>query len=306
MDFLTLSATSAAVAAAIATIYYAKLTAAMVAEMQYGNDMLLRPNLNIILEPSKSIPQMLELSLINTGNAPAYKISIVNHTDQMPGLFHSKDKLAIFNTEIPVFSEGQSIRTMFLNYPDFYNNKPDNSILKFTITYTMKTRRGEVVKSNSIDYDLLIWANTSCHTESSLSDIVKQQQNFNDKLKDINRSLDKILTETIRGNLAAISFPQPMSLDAAINNFVCSWVDFKSLDREAYHGALRTRLNVLSYQLYSLLTLKGETIKEVSVLRQNLVRLSQKTFMIDGGISIREYSELGDEIVTSLMQLKLH
>ena len=71
MDVISLSATSAAVAAAIATIYYAKLTRSMVAEMRYGNDMLSRPNVNVLLEPSKKYPQMLELCLVNSGNAPA-------------------------------------------------------------------------------------------------------------------------------------------------------------------------------------------------------------------------------------------
>lgn len=59
MDIFSVAATGAAVAAAMATIYYAKLTRSMVAEMQYGNEMLSRPNLNVLLEPSKKYPQML-------------------------------------------------------------------------------------------------------------------------------------------------------------------------------------------------------------------------------------------------------
>jgi hypothetical protein len=52
MDIISLSRTGAAVAAAVATIYYAKLTRSMVSEMQY-NEMLSRSNLNVLLEPSK-------------------------------------------------------------------------------------------------------------------------------------------------------------------------------------------------------------------------------------------------------------
>lgn len=303
MDMISVAATGAAVAAAVATIYYAKLTRSMVSEMQYGNEMLSRPNLNVLLEPSKRYPQMLELSLVNTGNAPAYNVKLSNPNGTgFPGLFHEKEELALFTKQIPVFSEKQEIRTLFLQYPDFYNNKTENTELQFEVTYSYKTRNGDESKTSSFKYDLLIWENTSCHAEGSIADMVEQQREIKEALRKINSTMEDFRSETTKTIFTAASFCNILSPDATFSDFISTWEDFKALDSKAFHGALYHRLKILSFQVCSVLGRDVNRMNKFSQLRQNLIRLTQKRFYIDGGKSHREFFELGDEIVAGLRE----
>jgi len=303
MDVFSVAATGAAVAAALATIYYAKLTRSMVAEMQYGNEMLSRPNLNVLLEPSKKHPQMLELCLVNSGNAPAYNVQLSNPNGAgFPGLFHKGEELALFRKQIPVFSEKQEIRTLFLHFPDFYNNKSDNTELHFEVTYSFKTRKGEENKTKAFKYDLLVWENTSCHAEGTIADMVDQQKEIKEALKKINSTIDELTAETTKTNFIAASFCNLLPPDATISDFISTWEDFKALDSKAFHGALYHRLKILSFQVCSVLGRDINRMNKFSQLRQNLIRLTQKTFYLDGGKSLREFIELGDEIVAGLRE----
>lgn len=304
MDAISLSATGAAVAAAIATIYYAKLTRNMVAEMQYGNEMLSRPNVNVLLEPSKKYPQMLELCLVNSGNAPAYNVRIKSPNGaEFPGLFQKLEELTLFKTAIPVFSENQEIRTLFLHYPDFHNNKTDNTALDFEVIYSFKTRKGEESKTNSFKYDLLVWENTSCNAEGSIADMVDQQKEIKEALKKINSTIEDFKSESTKTLFTAASFCNLMPPDVTISDFISTWQDFKALDSAAFRGALYQRLKILSFQVCSVLGSDINRINKFSLLRQNLIRLTQKSFHIDGGKSHREFIELGDEIVASLREV---
>lgn len=304
MDIFSVAATGAAVAAAVATIYYAKLTRSMVAEMQYGNEMLSRPNLNVLLEPSKKYPQMLELSLVNTGNAPAYNVRLSNPNGaDFPGLFHKGEELAIFRKQIPVFSEKQEIRTLFLHFPDFYNKKTENTELHFKVTYSFKTRKGEENKTSAFRYDLLIWENTSCHAEGTIADMVEQQKEIKEALKKINSTIDDFRTETTKTIFTAASFCNLLPPGATISDFISTWEDFKALDSKAFHGALYHRLKILSFQVCSVLGRDINRMNKYSQLRQNLIRLTQKSFYLDGGKSHREFIELGDEIVAILTEV---
>lgn len=303
MDIISLSATGAAVAAAVATIYYAKLTRSMVSEMQYGNEMLSRPNLNVLLEPSKRYPQMLELSLVNTGSAPAYNVKLSNPNGTgFPGLFHKGEELALFKKQIPVFSEKQEIRTLFLHFPDFYNNKTEDSELQFEVTYSYKTRKGEESKTSSFKYDLLVWENTSSHAEGSIADIVEQQKGIKEALQKINSTMEDIKSETTKTVFTAASFFNTLPAEATISDFISTWQDFKALESKAFHGALYHRLKIQSFQVCSVLGRDFNRMNKHSQLRQNLIKLTQKSFYLDGGKSHREFIELGNEIVASLTE----
>src|SRR6266567_3383446 len=301
MDIISIAATGAAVAASVATIYYAKLTRSMVAEMQYGNDMLSRPNMNVLLEPSKRYPQMLELCLVNSGSAPAYDVRLrTRNGSGFPGLFHKTEELTLFKTQIPVFSEKQELRTLFLNFPDFYNNKSEDTALEFEVTYTFKSRTGDESRTNSFTYDLLVWENTTCQAEGSIADMVDQQKEIKESLRKINSTLEDFKADTTKAIFTAASFCNLQTPSVTIADFISTWVDFKALDSKAFHGSLYLRLKILSFQVCSVLGRDINRTNKFSQLRQNLIRLTQKSFYLDGGKSYREFMELGDEIVRSL------
>lgn len=306
MDIFSIAATGAAVAAAVATIYYAKLTRSMVMEMQYGNDMLSRPNMNVLLEPSKRYPQMLELCLFNSGNAPAYNVQLrtINGVG-FPGLFQKLEELTLFKTQIPVFSEKQELRTLFLNFPDFYNNKSEVTALEFDVTYTFKTRTGEGSKTSSFKYDLLVWENTTCNAEGSISDMVDQQKEIKEGLRKINSTIEELVSETTKAAFTSASFANLQTPKGTISDFISTWEDFKALETKAFHGALYLRLKALSFQVCSILGRDNNTRNKFAQVRQNLILLTQKRFLFDGGISHQEFKKLGDEIVDALTDIKL-
>lgn len=305
MDVFSIAATGAAVAAAVATIYYAKLTRSMVLEMQYGNDMLSRPNMNVLLEPSKRYPQMLELCLFNSGNAPAYNVQLRTINGMgFPGLFHEIEELTLFKTQIPVFSEKQELRTLFLNFPDFFNNKSEVTALEFDVTYTFKTRNGEESKTSYFKYDLLIWENTTCNAEGSISDMVEQQKDIKEGLRKINSTIEDLVSEATKVAFTSASFTNLQTPNETISDFISTWDDFKALETKAFNGALYLRLKVLSFQVCSILGRDNNTRNKFAQLRQSLIRLTQKSFYFDGGKSQREFKELGDEIVAGLREVR--
>lgn len=94
-----------------------------------------------------------------------------------------------------------------------------------------------------------------------------------------------------------------MPPDVTISDFISTWQDFKALDSAAFRGALYQRLKILSFQVCSVLGSNINRIDKFSLLRQNLIRLTQKSFYMDGGKSHKEFIELGDEIVLSLREV---
>jgi hypothetical protein len=306
MDVFSIAATCAAVAASVATLYYAKLTRSMVMEMKYGNDMLSRPNMNVLLEPSKKHPQILELCLVNSGNACAYNVRLTNlNSNGFPGLYHKKEELTLFKTQIPVFSEKLEIRTLFLDFPEFFGSKSEKTFLEFEVTYTFQTRNGEAIKVDRFKYDLLVWENTTCHAEGSVADMVEQQKEIKNSLKKINNTLEDLKTDSTKALFTAASFCNFLTPTQTVYDFISTWDDFNALDSKAFNGALYFRLKILSFQVCSVLGRDINRANKFSRLRKNLIRLTQKHFYLDGGQSYREFLELGDDIVENLRKAKL-
>ena len=175
---------------ALATVAYVALTKRMWSEMRQTNERLDRPNVVAVLEPCRAVSSIFELVLRNTGAVSVHDVTVDIAPRTCPGMTErTLGELEAFAEPIPVFSEGEQLRTLLLDYRIVASAGRLEDPITITVAYT--TTRGRKA-SQSFVYRMSVYRGLSRILDKDLGDLVDALRDAKSSLKDIAKNTEEL------------------------------------------------------------------------------------------------------------------
>ena len=281
---------------AIFTAVYVIYTQRMWKEMRISRFKLEEPNIQISLEPEKRWGNLFDLVIKNIGNVPVYDLKIDIEPSGIRGIEnHAIEEINLFKNKMPVFSQGQELRTFVIDYSSYISLKQPWQIT-FKAKYETPHGKG---RQQAYTFDMKFYEGMSASNEKTLNDIVKSLGDTNQELKNFVRALqdtkDILEWTSLFVDREALRTKDTRILVEAFADF---WKELKAQGNEALLNPSLFRSRFIFNSIADHLRFScDKDAPLVTEIRKKLYALSNKRFYIDGGKSASEYMNMGDDVL---------
>lgn len=262
---------------------------------------------------------LVYLVIKNLGKSIAIDIRLSFEPSLQTSDIGNLENLSLFQKGIASLAPAQEIRVLLDTTIAFFGNPGLPLIYSVEITYHGGLKDELRIARHTLDLSvhkgLMYVRSKDIHDlNESIEKLLKEQRSVRQSLERISQNLEGGIflnnpTLTVL-NISSDENEWRATLFAKLQEFAMMWetVPEDELQKKRERLNMRTRILLISGQIIMLLSIRPtvtqqEIVRQVHDIAVEMQAMSRKRFYADGGVSINEYCETGDELINRISSL---